>query len=43
MENRGSVWRKWDLHIHSPASIKQQYTNTEEGWEKFINALGNLY
>lgn len=42
MENRGSVWRKWDLHIHSPASIKQQYTNTEEGWEKFINALENL-
>ncbi len=42
MENRGSVWRKWDLHIHSPLSIKQQYKNTPEGWEKFINALENL-
>lgn len=20
MENRGSQWRKWDLHIHTPAS-----------------------
>lgn len=20
MENRGSTWRKWDLHVHSPAS-----------------------
>lgn len=42
MENRGSVWRKWDLHIHTPASIKQQYNNTAEGWDKFINALENL-
>ena len=42
MENRGSIWRKWDLHIHSPASIKQQYNNTPEGWDKFINALENL-
>lgn len=42
MENRGSVWRKWDLHIHSPLSIKQQYKNTPEGWEKFITALENL-
>lgn len=42
MINRGSEWRKWDLHIHTPLSIKQQYGNTVAGWEKFINALENL-
>jgi hypothetical protein len=42
MINRGSEWRKWDLHVHTPLSIKQQYGNTEIGWEKFISALENL-
>lgn len=40
--NRGSEWNKWDLHIHTPASINQNYSNNNEGWEKFINALENL-
>lgn len=40
--NRGSEWRIWDLHIHTPYSISQQYGNNDEGWEKFINALANL-
>lgn len=40
--NRGSEWRKWDLHIHTPYSIKQQYGDTPIGWEKFICALENL-
>ncbi|WP_336690375.1 MULTISPECIES: TrlF family AAA-like ATPase [unclassified Chryseobacterium] len=40
--NRGSEWRKWDLHIHTPASINQNYGNNNDGWEKFINALENL-
>jgi ABC-type lipoprotein export system ATPase subunit len=39
---RGSVWRKWDLHIHTPNSICQEYGNTEKTWNKFINALENL-
>jgi len=41
---RGSEWRKWDLHIHTPASIVQEY-KTSEGediWEKFIGELENL-
>jgi ABC-type lipoprotein export system ATPase subunit len=38
----GSEWRKWDLHIHTPFSIKQNYPNTDKGWAKFINALENL-
>ncbi|MDR1975941.1 MAG: AAA family ATPase [Campylobacteraceae bacterium] len=40
--SRGSEWRKWDLHIHTPNSICQEYGNTQEGWDKFINALENL-
>jgi predicted ATPase len=39
---KGSEWRKWDLHIHTPLSIQQNYGNTPEGWEKFISALENL-
>ncbi len=40
--NRGSEWRIWDLHIHTPYSINQNYGNTDEGWEKFISALEHL-
>ncbi len=41
--SRGSEWRKWDLHIHTPMSIRQQYGgNTDEVWEKFISDLENL-
>ncbi len=40
--NQGSEWRKWDLHVHTSSSINQQFGNTEEGWEKFINALEHL-
>lgn len=39
---KGSEWRKWDLHIHTPFSIEQHYKNTKENWEKFINALESL-
>lgn len=40
--SRGSEWRKWDLHIHTPNSICQNYGNKQENWDKFINALENL-
>ncbi|MGI0105863.1 TrlF family AAA-like ATPase [Salinimicrobium sp. WS361] len=39
---RGSEWRIWDLHIHTPESICQEYINNNESWEKFILALENL-
>jgi ABC-type lipoprotein export system ATPase subunit len=40
---RGSEWRKWDLHIHTPLSIVQGYGgDKEEVWDKFITALENL-
>ena len=38
--NRGSEWRKWDLHIHTPGTAKNdQYGNSDEVWEQYINAL----
>ena len=33
---RGSKWRKWDLHVHSPAS-----ENFAGEWDQFIIQLGN--
>ncbi|ATA91055.1 hypothetical protein CGC56_02040 [Capnocytophaga canimorsus] len=43
MNNRGSEWRKWDLHIHTPFSIEQEYSGyTDENWEKFISDLERL-
>lgn len=32
----GSTWRKWDLHVHSPASA-----NFSGDWNQFIIQLGN--
>ncbi|HAJ33194.1 MAG TPA: hypothetical protein DCK79_07450 [Candidatus Atribacteria bacterium] len=40
---KGSEWRKWDLHVHTPKSINQKYGgDKEEIWEKFISDLENL-
>ena len=39
--SRGSEWRKWDLHIHTPCSIVQNYGG-ESQWDEFINALERL-
>ncbi len=32
----GSIWRKWDLHVHSPAS-----SGFKGDWNQFIIQLGN--
>ena len=43
MHPRGSEWRKWDLHVHTPESIVQDYGgDTPENWEAFIRALASL-
>lgn len=43
---RGSEWRKWDLHIHSPLSILAnkypKLANGEPDWDKFIKRLEEL-
>jgi ABC-type lipoprotein export system ATPase subunit len=39
----GSLWGKWDLHVHTPTSIVQNYGgNTDEAWESFIADLEKL-
>lgn len=39
----GSVWRKWDLHIHTPASVVQNYGgDTNEVWDRFVDDLEKL-
>ena len=37
----GSIWRKWDLHVHTPDSLVHDY-NTEKPWDKFLDALESL-
>jgi predicted ATPase len=40
---KGSNWRKWDLHIHTPASFVQHYgTDSKETWDRFISDLERL-
>lgn len=39
----GSLWHKWDLHVHTPDSIVHNYPGEREhAWEAFINDLENL-
>lgn len=39
---RGSTWRKWDLHVHSPASHTAQYGAGEAAWTAFLDDLAGL-
>lgn len=48
---RGSEWRRWDLHVHTPASHQHQFkfaNDAERGtygddiWEKFITELESV-
>ena len=41
---RGSEWRRWDLHIHTPGTIKNdQYEGSgiEDRWSNFYNAISS--
>ncbi len=39
----GSTWAKWDLHVHTPASLVQEYGgDREEVWARFIADLEAL-
>jgi len=38
---RGSLWRKWDLHVHTPASIVHQYAGADP-WAQFLDELEAL-
>jgi len=39
---RGSEWRKWDLHIHTPGTKKNDQfegANIEEKWQGYVEAI----
>lgn len=41
--NNGSQWNRWDLHVHTPASIIQHFgSDDEDTWEKYILDLESL-
>ncbi len=38
-DKRRSLWRKWDLHVHTPKSIISSYGGDKpEIWDKFIKS-----
>ena len=40
--NRGSEWRRWDLHIHTPETRKNdqyQGETVEEKWDKYYKDI----
>jgi hypothetical protein len=42
-DRKGSNWRKWDLHIHTPAFLQHNYTGgMEKSWEEFIADIERL-
>lgn len=38
---RGSEWRKWDLHIHTPGTAKNDLFPADIEWKEYLNALEN--
>lgn len=38
---RGSLWRKWDLHVHTPDSLVQHYTGPDP-WDRFLSEIEAL-
>lgn len=43
--SRGSEWRKWDLHVHTPESLEhnfQKNSNNDNVWESYIKDLESL-
>jgi ABC-type lipoprotein export system ATPase subunit len=43
-DSRGALWRKWDLHVHTPESYVHEYGDRHDPrtWETFLQALVDL-
>lgn len=42
-QTRGATWRIWDLHVHTPSSLVNQYgADNETTWAKYLDALEAL-
>ena len=36
---RGSVWHRWDPHIHTPGTILADQYPAADGWEQFLTRI----
>lgn len=39
MLNRGSVWRRWEPHIHAPGTVMNDQFTGPSAWDDYISAL----
>ena len=37
--SRGSEWHRWDPHIHTPGTLKEDRFGSKNAWEKYVEAL----
>ena len=37
--SKGSLWRRWDPHIHAPGTVLNNQFGGEKAWEEYIEAL----
>ncbi|MDE2465240.1 MAG: AAA family ATPase [Alphaproteobacteria bacterium] len=37
--HRGSLWHRWDPHIHTPGTILSDQYPTNDGWEQFLSRI----
>ena len=35
----GSIWRRWDPHIHAPGTVLNDQFGTDNSWEKYLTKL----
>ncbi len=38
---RGSTWRRWDLHVHTPASPFAEFGQGDAAWSAFASAIAS--
>ena len=39
---RGSIWRRWEPHIHAPGTVLEDQYPKENGWDPYLNALESV-
>jgi len=40
MDNaRGSIWHRWDPHIHAPGTILNNQYRGNDAWEAFLSGI----
>ena len=37
--NAGSIWRRWDPHIHTPGTVLNDQFGNEKAWEDFLQRI----